>query len=630
MSHSSYRRLAPSPSIASITALAILPVSLGASGCTCGHGVSRAEAARDFGQVEAPAPDADACAAYLAIARAVLQHDPAPGDAAPPSAGPGRRVVLALYDPPLEPVVVSSLGTTTVAAVTAAAEVIAARIPARAAVAGGRLELDIPTRLADATLEEDMAEPVGAIGLDGVLVITDGGAAGAILPGEIVQRGLFHEGRAAGLTHGKLATLLATRAGVGPSDVPKMRAYRFGADAHVESASHDRALPLMRGMVERTAPAQVTVEHLLAAVRHGADYLLRVLDAQGRYVYLYRPVEDRDDASYGWLRHAGTTYALFEAYEELGVPAYLEKGELALKYLAAHLVDDPESNGKYALDTRDEEQQKVGGAGLALLAFAKHAAVTGKRDDLETMRALARLIVKEQYADGHFHSNADVEHDTGKKLKREPVYYPGEAVLGLMRLYALDPQPSYLDAARRGADWVIHVRDEYVSVDNQEHDHWMAYAANELYRVTHDEAYLEHGAKIARAIQKRQQTSADAPAPDLVGTFFDGQTTPGSTRLEAYDAVIAMSRFAHKPDAWLLDLALPVASATLGQQYDPDNDYWLKNPTKAVGGVRESLFVQDVRIDYVQHAMSAWLHLARSMRDPAYGQTGAPSQDPLR
>ena len=32
----------------------------------------------------------------------------------------------------------------------------------------------------------------------------------------------------------------------------------------------------------------------------------------------------------------------------------------------------------------------------------------------------------------------------------------------------------------------------------------------------------------------------------------------------------------------------------LAQQFDADNDYWLQNPAKAAGGVRESLFVQDV------------------------------------
>jgi len=153
---------------------------------------------------------------------------------------------------------------------------------------------------------------------------------------------------------------------------------------------------------------------------------------------------------------------------------------------------------------------------------------------------------------------------------------------------------------------------------------------NDLYRVTRDRAYLDFAYKIGRAIQKKQRPAADAPAPDLVGTFYEGETTPASTRLEAYDADIVLSRFAGEKEEWLLGPALGVARSTLGQQYNPDNSYWLANPAKAEGGVRESLFVQDVRIDYVQHAMSAWLHLARILRDPAYGKTGVPSQDPVR
>jgi mannose/cellobiose epimerase-like protein (N-acyl-D-glucosamine 2-epimerase family) len=374
-------------------------------------------------------------------------------------------------------------------------------------------------------------------------------------------------------------------------------------------------------------------EKLLAAVRHGADYLTRIVGSSGRYVYMYHPVDDRGDGSYGWLRHCGTTYALFEAYEEFGTPSYLDTGERALRYLTTHLAQDSASHGKYIIDTDDEEQQKVGGAALALLAFSKHAAVTGKTDDpeaLETMRALARFIIKQQYADGHFRSNADVEREVGKKLKREPVYYPGEAVLALVRFYAIDAQPTYLDAARKAADWIVHVRDAFVSEDNQEHDHWITYALNELYRVTRDDAYLKHAFKIARAIQLKQRPLSAATPLDLVGTFYDGQTTPASTRVEAYDADIVLSRFAGKPEAWLMAPAQEAARSILWQQYGPDNDYWLKNPAKADGGVRESPFVHDVRIDYVQHAMSAWLHLARILRDPDYGKTGVPSQDLVR
>ena len=182
------------------------------------------------------------------------------------------------------------------------------------------------------------------------------------------------------------------------------------------------------------------------------------------------------------------------------------------------------------------------------------------------MRALARFIMKQQYADGHF--RATPTSRGRQEAEAEAMYYPGEATLGLMRLYAIDPQPAYLDAARRAADWVIQVRDAPVSEDNQEHDHWMSYALNELYRVTGDDAYLEHAYKIARAIEKKER-GKDAPEPDLVGTFYDGVTTPASTRLEAFDADIALSRFAGKPTDWLLGAAKDIACHDPGSAVRP-------------------------------------------------------------
>jgi hypothetical protein len=586
---------------------------------------------KDFGDLAEAAPDA---APLLRLARGILDPKSAGADAAPaaaPSAaatgGAGRRVVLALWRSGQEPLVVaSSVASSSYAdAVTSAAHALAAKA---GSALDGRLELEVPTAADGDDLTQDKNEPLIAMGLEGVLVTRDDGTTAAVLPSEIVDRKLYHEGKGGkggGLERKKIRALLMARAGVDEPALDAMRAYRFRADVHVESSAHDAALPVFRGMVAR--PSQPEVDHLLAAVRHGADYLLRVMNREGRFVYTYHPLDDRDDTTYGWLRHAGTTYAIFEAYDEFGTPLYAEKGELALSYLRAHLHDDPESLGKYALDTTDEEQQKVGGAGLALLAFTKHATTTGKRTELETMRALARLILKQQYADGHFRANADIAKD-GEKLKKEPVYYPGEAALGLLRLYAIDPQQAYLDAAKKAADWIIQVRDAPVSEDNQEHDHWMSYALNELYRLTKNEAYVEHAYKIARAIELKER-GPDAPSPDLVGTFYDGTTTPASTRLEAFDADMALSRFAGKPEDWLLGPAKTTACSMLGQQYDSDDAYWLKNPAKAQGGVRESLFVADVRIDYVQHAMSGWLHLARLLRDPAYGKTGVPSQDPM-
>jgi len=139
-------------------------------------------------------------------------------------------------------------------------------------------------------------------------------------------------------------------------------------------------------------------------------------------------------------------------------------------------------------------------------AFAEHAAATRKSNNIDAMRALARFIMAEQYADGHFRANSDLPEEPGRKRKREPIYYPGEAILALTRLYAVDPQSAYLDAARRGADWAIHTRDANATEDTQEHDHWMAYACNDLYRATSDPSYLSHAQKIGREYVGRDPT----------------------------------------------------------------------------------------------------------------------------
>jgi len=113
----------------------------------------------------------------------------------------------------------------------------------------------------------------------------------------------------------------------------------------------------------------------------------------------------------------------------------------------------------------------------------------------------------------------------------------------------------------------------------------------------------------------QQHFGAEIPAPRAV------------TRLEAFAADISLTRFAGKPEDWIFGPARELARETRGEQLDADRVFFARNPEKALGGVRESLYVDDVRIDYVQHAMSGWLHLARLLRDPTYGKSGIPSQD---
>ena len=165
---------------------------------------------------------------------------------APPQA-PGRRVFLAFYRSDGDAVVATANGARLADAVASAAEEIAGKVkdPTK-----GRLELDVPTGLSGASIEEDQEMPIGSIGLEGILLVGDDGKTAAVLPGEIVERRLFHTGKTTGLSHDKLAPLLATRAGLSEPALPAMRRVPLPRRRRTSSRpSHGGALPVLRGMV---------------------------------------------------------------------------------------------------------------------------------------------------------------------------------------------------------------------------------------------------------------------------------------------------------------------------------------------------------------------------------------------
>jgi Beta-L-arabinofuranosidase, GH127 len=597
--------------------LALLIVSLPiASGCVCAGTPKRDPVLEKAAFGDLVAPKETDLAPYLALARALVTH----GDKPPAIAGsPGRRVMLTVFPQNAPRVVASGLGDTLEASVVAAA----AALPpvGDGGATSVRVQLDVVTDVEPIALGDDTPESWGELGRSGFAIATDGAHVGYVLPSEILLEKDFEAGdKPLKLESGAIFATIETRGALKRTDGST---FRIHTRAVVDTANGSGALPLERGMV--AGFPEVTPATLLESVRLGAEYLSRILDSKGRYIYRYRPTDDHTETSYGNLRHAGATYALLEAYDELRTPLYLQKAESALAYIEAHVktVDDNGQKDSYFVDGNDEEQQKVGGAGLALVATAKEMELTGSKAHLESARSFARLIVRQQYPDGHFRANHDVEREgsshSGAPLKKEVLYYPGEAILGLMRLYRVDPDPRWLEAATKGADYCVHVRDADVSEEAQEHDHWLSYAMNDLYRVTHDQAYIDHAYKIARSIIRKEKTPNDAPAPDFVGSFYaQAPTTPASTRLEAFAADIELSRFAKLPEAWLMTPATSVAKYMRAQQLDADRVFFARNPEKALGGVREGLFVEDVQIDYVQHAMSAWLHFARELRDPTY------------
>jgi len=195
----------------------------------------------------------------------------------------------------------------------------------------------------------------------------------------------------------------------------------------------------------------------------------------------------------------------------------------------------------------------------------------------------------------------------------------GEAELGLVRLYALEPISAWLDAARKGADWVIDVRDAHDDLKHQVNDQWMSYALHDLYVLTGDKRYADHAFKIAHAIDAAEPKPP--PAPDFAGSFSDtGEIPLTSARLEALASDIQLARFMGQDEEWLRAPAVRYATFTYGGQLNEENDYFARNPSRVQGAVRESLLSDNLRIDFDGHSASAWLRLARELRDPSWGK----------
>jgi len=354
-----------------------------------------------------------------------------------------------------------------------------------------------------------------------------------------------------------------------------------------------------------------TASSLLAAARSGGDYLLRHQREDGSFQYVYEPKWDGDGKGYNLLRHAGSSYALAELTQASGDPRYLEGARRGLEWLLSLHVretrpEDAARGASFRAVVSPGEEAKLGGSALAILALLKVGEASGDASVIAQARPLAEFIRFQQSADGHFASKYFYGEPDPEPF--ESIYYPGEAILALARLHRQDPDGGWLSVAARGADWLIDVRDAGKTIAELPHDHWLLMGLEELHNLTGDDRYFEHSTKIATAIVDAQRTQASDDFRDWVGSFYDPpRSTPTATRAEG---LLAAARLAEAKglDADRYRAALArMTQFQLRCQLGPVSSMHLPRPDLAAGGFRRSLMNWQVRIDYVQHNVSALL-----------------------
>ncbi len=444
----------------------------------------------------------------------------------------------------------------------------------------------------------------------------------AFLPGELVAKTLVDAGQrlrlkaiAAQLDVVSQAEALGRAAGM-----RSLVAYRFSTSSYFSDATS--VIPLYRDHPVE----EVTPELLLEAARQGGEYLKRAVRRDGRFVYSYQPRTDDVSKRYNILRHAGTTYSMLELYEVTGDEELLKAAERALEYLVGQIETCPlsaETGGDpEAVCVYEKGFVKLGGNALTIIALAKYAEVTGSTRQMRLIERLALWMLATQSDDGEFIAHK-VRHD-GELDDHISQYYPGEALLALLRASRLRDarrqstvaDDRWLDAAAEGARWLIEVRDRRVPDDRLNHDHWLLYALNELYRRRPEPLFLEHARRTTGAILGLQNRRPIYP--DWLGSYYvPPRSTPTATRSEGLAAAYFLERDFGTPEraAELLDGLKLGVRFQLGTQLGPESVLYLPAPQRALGGFRRSLDNYEIRIDYVQHNISALLLLRRILLD---------------
>ena len=377
--------------------------------------------------------------------------------------------------------------------------------------------------------------------------------------------------------------------------------------------------------IPKTKNESPQTENIQTAIKRSAKYLQKSVKENGMFEYRINIDPSINvKRKYNILRHAGAIYAMSQ-YLELYPQDYEMRSaiERAGKYLRDKAIE-PVSGNKELLAVWSKPQvnnsgkplqAKLGGAGLGLVALLSIEKFHPDFTPLPDLRKLGRFIIYMQKQDGSFYSKY-IPSEGGLQDRWKSLYYPGEAALGLLMLYEKDNSKTWADSAYKALEYLAKSGQ---CKDTVQVDHWALLATEKMlssknFDLTQSQADLlqNHAVRICETIIDEQIISHYHP--DFRGGFsIDGRVTPTSIRLEGllaatsfiplqYRQLSGIDRAIHRGISFLLNAqikegkyagAYPRALKKIDQNSDDINKFNRR--------------VTEIRIDYVQHALSAMI-----------------------
>ncbi|MBZ0271056.1 hypothetical protein K8I61_03400 [bacterium] len=398
-------------------------------------------------------------------------------------------------------------------------------------------------------------------------------------------------------------------------EILAFRQYTFIEDAA------DRKNPVEVFRTKNMLPP-LTTETVRAGAIANATYLAKAVNDEGRFNYIYYPELDKYDRGYSIVRHAGSVYGLFEAYNHFGDDAYFDAGRRSMDYLL-RLAEEPAEAPEIAI-IKERGRSVLGTNALAAMAYSAMPEDRMTDRDKEMRNKLGESILYYRMPQkGLFYTSFTQAYK--KNPPREQArYYPGESMLALVKLYERTGDKKWYEAAKDLAPGQkeLWMNAGHASVGDY---CWVGQAFARMARIEPDAAlaneYREIGYSHADAVIKHQYT-ADAAWKDYEGGADNSRpprTTPTSARGESLaENYLTAKHFGDTETQKKYGAALLKAIHFCVQnQWSPQNSWFLPYPEKAEGGIRGSLIANDIRIDYNQHLLSTQIMALEAPADLA-------------
>lgn len=219
----------------------------------------------------------------------------------------------------------------------------------------------------------------------------------------------------------------------------------------------------------------------------GSTYFLTdQVKEDGQFEYGYFSAFAKRINTYNILRHSSSLYAMAEGYELIQDEKIIKKVKDGIDYAIREALVYQDEDTAFMVDHANKKEIKLGSNATAILAMAKYMEVTQSDIYLKEAQSLARGIIKMKTISGGFVHVLAYPSFEIEALNRI-IYYEGEAVFALLRLYALDNKSEWLEESQKSLDYFI--KNDYW----KHHDHWLSYAANEITDYLPKDEYFTFG-----------------------------------------------------------------------------------------------------------------------------------------